>query len=100
MTDFFTVRVPKNYTKEFYDNFVVARYENNDRVVFDSSYEKQFNRSQRFKIQFSDIAEVRQKTAKISQVITKSGTQLTVNSKNGVRLFKFLNTDSKDPKEW
>ena len=87
MTEFITVRVSGNYVPEKDGDTVKVRFENGDSIRVPN---RAFKRK-KVNIPLEKISEIRQKKANVTRLLLTDGDSITVNSKNGLRLFKFLN---------
>jgi hypothetical protein len=94
--DLITVRLAGNYSEEWTDGNATLKFESGDVLTLPKEKYRKVIHNLKFNFCFSDIKEVIQKKATQTRVVFKSGDSITVNSKYGMRFFKFLNDNDFD----
>lgn len=92
MTDFFTIRLVGDYSEQWTPESVNLKFPTGDNLILSHQEYSKILPNLKMNIPFSNIKEIIQRKANCTRVILENGS-VTVNSKYGLRLFKFLNND-------
>ena len=96
MEEIFTVRIPTEYSIRTTMSGVSLHFDNKDVLHLTDEKFAKVVQTNRVQIPFYAIEEIIQKKANMTQVKLINDSRLTINSKHGMRLFKFLYTDENE----
>jgi hypothetical protein len=89
--DYFTVRICGDYTESWSNDTVTLKFATGDTYTMTQQEYSVALIHLKLKIRYDNLDEIIQKKANVTKLKLKDGNSITVNSKYGLRLFKFLN---------
>lgn len=89
--DYFTVRITGDYTESWSNDTVTLKFATGDTFTMTQKEYSVALTHLKLNIRYDNLDEIIQKKADVTKLKLKDGNSITVNSKYGLRLFKFLN---------
>lgn len=89
--DYFTIRIIGDYTESWSADKVTLKFVTGDTLTLTHQEYSAALKNLKLHIKYENLDEIVQKKANVTKLKLKDGNSITVNSKYGLRLFKFLN---------
>lgn len=89
--DYFTIRIIGDYTENWSADMVTLKFVTGDTMTLTHEEYQVALKHLKLNVKYDNLDEIIQKKANVTRLKLKDGNSITVNSKYGLRLFKFLN---------